>query len=193
MAQGARRDEGSAAAAKAQYLLRQMASENDALKAQKAELEEEVSKQQGQVAALQSKIKSLEKNVGSKETVLARYKETDAALRDRIELQRSKMQEIIDKFKEVVATLREVEAERNKLTMDVTNLDREVRTCAENNVKLYESGLEVLNLYENKGVWDSLFQTDPVTALKQVEIENLVQDYRNRMQDEMYQVVDAAQ
>jgi DNA repair exonuclease SbcCD ATPase subunit len=51
-------------------------------------------------------------------------------------------------------------------------------SCEDKNLKLYSYAEEVLERYKNKGVWASLSQKDPVLGLKEVGVENVVQEYR---------------
>jgi peptidoglycan hydrolase CwlO-like protein len=51
-------------------------------------------------------------------------------------------------------------------------------SCEDKNLKLYSYAEIVLGLYKNKGVWASLSQKDPVLGLKEVDVENVVQEYQ---------------
>lgn len=53
--------------------------------------------------------------------------------------------------------------------------------CENKNLKLYSYAQEVLQAYKKKGVWASLSQKDPVLGLKEVDVENVVQEYRLKM------------
>jgi chromosome segregation ATPase len=135
---------------------------------------------------LKAQISSNNKNLNNKNVTLDRYKEANDALRNRIEQQRERTQEIIDKFKEVVANLQKVELERAQLTVKVKNLDSEVKTCAQNNVVLYDTGLKVLDLYKHKSAWDALMQKEPITGLEGVKMQNMIEDYRHRIKSKQY-------
>lgn len=186
-AQGVRRDAGGdASAAKAQFMLKQVAAERDALSIENAELQTQLEALSEQVALLQKKNKNLKKDLGSTDKSLERYKETDAALRDYIEKQKSRTEEIIEKFKAVVADLRSVEADKAQLQVNVATLDSEVKSCVKNNLALYEIGLELVEQYNGKSAWDSFAQREPITGLKKVEMENLIQDYEYRLKNEKY-------
>ena len=50
--------------------------------------------------------------------------------------------------------------------------------CEDKNLKLYGYSQDVLQAYKKKGVWASLSQKDPVLGLKEVDVENVVQEYR---------------
>ena len=54
-------------------------------------------------------------------------------------------------------------------------------SCEDKNLKLYTYGQEVLERYRTKGVWAALSQKDPVFGLKEVDVENVVQEYRLKM------------
>ena len=41
----------------------------------------------------------------------------------------------------------------------------------------------LIDNYNNKGVWDSIVQNEPFTGIKQVEIENILQEYRFANED----------
>jgi chromosome segregation ATPase len=51
-------------------------------------------------------------------------------------------------------------------------------SCEAKNVTLYGYAREVLDRYREKGVWASLSQKEPVLGLKEVEVENVVQEYQ---------------
>jgi chromosome segregation ATPase len=54
-------------------------------------------------------------------------------------------------------------------------------SCEDKNDKLYTWGQELLEKYQHKGVWAAMAQKDPVLGLKEVAIENTVQEYRLKM------------
>lgn len=180
-----------AALAKLQQMLRQTTAERDGLKMQLAEAQKKLDGEKTKAAATQSQLKSAKKDLGDTDTLLEKYKTTDAALRERIEQQRGKMQEVIDKYKELVGTLRQLEAERNQLRVDLTSKSAAFETCAQKNVQLYQTGLELADQYEKKGVWQSLLASEPMTQLKRVEIENLAQEYVSRVEQARVQTAES--
>lgn len=187
-AEPAKRSSGGAdteALLRAQSQVREMAAERDALelevKKMKDETTEKDSAHKKQLAGLNEKLMAAERSQTQLQGQNMRALEGNDALRDRIKDQHEKMQKLVDKYKELVAALRQVEGERSELNANHTAQTRQLEVCETRNVKLYETALEVLDRYENKGVWEALVQREPVTQLKRVEIENLVQDYKYRM------------
>jgi chromosome segregation ATPase len=51
-------------------------------------------------------------------------------------------------------------------------------SCEDKNLKLYSYAEAVLERYKNKGVWSALAQKEPVFGLKEVGVENVVQEYQ---------------
>jgi chromosome segregation ATPase len=51
-------------------------------------------------------------------------------------------------------------------------------SCEAKNITLYGYAEEVLQRYRKKGVWASLSQKDPVFGLKEVDMENVIQEYQ---------------
>jgi chromosome segregation ATPase len=55
------------------------------------------------------------------------------------------------------------------------------KDCQAKNVALYRYGQELAEKYKDKGVVDALTQQEPFTGLKRVQIENLLEDYRDKL------------
>jgi len=51
-------------------------------------------------------------------------------------------------------------------------------SCEVKNLKLYGYAQDVLQAYRKKGVWAALSQKDPVLGFREVDIENVVQEYQ---------------
>lgn len=184
-AQTARRDAAAnpEALGKLQAMLRDATAQRDAAKADNAKLQEEVESLQKKLDNAKRQASQAGKREASTEQALERYQQSDAALRERIQEQQDKMQQVVDKYKELVGMLREVETQRANLQMMVTSQAREIDKCVDANVALYNTGLELADAYEKKGVWRALTQSEPVAQMGRVKMENLMQDYRLRLQD----------
>jgi len=74
-----------------------------------------------------------------------------------------------------------LEADGKRCTAALAQQTKLTDTCATRNARLYEIGGEILERYENKGVFSSLLAAEPFTGLKRVELENLVEDYRDKL------------
>jgi chromosome segregation ATPase len=179
-AETVRRSSGEAAAlAKAQVMMRQMSQEKLALESENQELRSQLDAIKKKISAIKNSKKRLAQRLDTSVNIIDRYKENSQALRDRISQDRERMQELIAKFKELIQAFRTVEFEKAQLKENITNTKKELLSCAENNVKLVDTNKDLLKLYVNKGVWESLSQAEPITQLSRVQVENLEQEYEN--------------
>lgn len=186
-AETARRDGGAdnGALLRAQGQVREMAAQRDALTAEVEKLREETKKKledkDAKIAALNKRLDTMQSNADRSEATVEKTREVNQAMRDRIVDAQDKMQKLVAKYKELVSALRVIEDERTSLQRTIEKKNTALDTCANDNVKLYQTSLELIDRYENKGVWDAMLQLEPVTQLKRVELENTVQDYRTRV------------
>lgn len=98
---------------------------------------------------------------------------------------RNKAQSALTQFKdqstELSEKLSESQARVKELEDITTRQTAEFNTCMQKNVALYDSHRDILRQYEKKGVFASLLQREPLTGIKQVEMENIIEDYRDRI------------
>lgn len=161
-AETARRDsDEQRVLAKTQYLLKQVSTERDALKAENEKLKAEID-------ALNKKSAGQKK---SAETALAKSKEEYAQMSERLQ----------EAIKRLETEKQALTTEKQQRDESLTRQSKSLEVCETKNARLVEANLELLHRYENKGVFDALFQREPVTGLKQVEIESLIEEYRDKM------------
>ncbi len=153
--------------ARMQQVLRQLGLEKQQLTDQVAKLQKENTDFKTNNGKLEAKIKSLKKNVD-------RSAKANEAAVERINLFNERLKESLAKLRETVMELRKAEATLGDQKAQVT-------ACMRMNVQLYDAGKDLLTKYEQKGVWDALAQREPITGLKQVEVENLIEDYRYKI------------
>jgi chromosome segregation ATPase len=82
---------------------------------------------------------------------------------------------------ELVATNKQLAARDAELAQARQALEQSKianASCEMKNVTLYGYARDVLDRYQKKGVWASLSQKDPVFGLKNVDVENVVQEYQ---------------
>jgi chromosome segregation ATPase len=100
-----------------------------------------------------------------------------------LEISKQRMNELVGRFRETATTLKEVEADRSKLHKDLDERNAAFDKCAENNLQLYEMTNAVLDRYEHVGLFTKTSAAEPFTRITRTRIENLVDDYRARAQE----------
>ena len=56
------------------------------------------------------------------------------------------------------------------------------KLCETKNEELYRIGLELAGWYNRKGALNAILEAEPFTRMKSVEIENLLEDYRDKVE-----------
>jgi len=161
------------ALARAQFMLRQMSAEKNQLAAENRALASEKQELQGKLAELEKKYHKLAKNSENSST----------ALSERIDSLQQKLKQEAQAHGEASGSLQQMTDEKNRLFSIARKQTDVIDLCVANNRKLYAIDQQLLGKYEEKGVWSALIQDEPFTGMKQVEIENLVDDYQYRLDD----------
>lgn len=158
------------AMAKAQFMLKQATTEKEAAQQQVAALQKQLDQLTGDLAATKT-------DAGAgRQKMQAAFNETIEQWRQRDAKQSGQLEELRAHLKE---QLEHGAALEEKLQVQTNNFG----VCYGNNKQLLELNHELLERYQNKGVFAALRQKEPFTGVSQVEVENLVQDYRYKLDD----------
>jgi chromosome segregation ATPase len=175
--------------AKAKFLLKSLQKENQSLKAERAQMTADLADAQSDLEALTEDKKSLERQ-------LAEANADKADLGDRLdvsEARRAAAMERIDllteKLREHVDVLKRTVAQRNNLELDLDDMTAAKEDCEFKNRKLYQANVEMMQRYESKGMDDAMAQRNTITGLKQAKIENILEEYRRKIDE--FEVADS--
>lgn len=178
-------DASAQALARAQSLLRQLAQ-------QKAQLEADLAAARAETAKLKKEGSStkaaLEETTGELELARresAGVKANLSGTEKRLERVTGQLRDVVAKYKEKVAVLRQTEAEREELRASLDATARQLEDAEKKNLALYDINKEILAEFAKEGPWDGLLRKEPLTGLKRVEVENIVQDIEYRMDDHL--------
>jgi hypothetical protein len=94
------------------------------------------------------------------------------------------MQQLVAKFRETAQSLRDVESDRTTTKQTLATRDQQLKVCVDRNLALFKLNGEVLTRLENQGVWGRMARAEPFTKIKRVEMENLVDEYKSRAEDQ---------
>jgi chromosome segregation ATPase len=87
-------------------------------------------------------------------------------------------------YEQLVANAQKSEAARAKLAGESIVLKRKLEDRERKNAELFKLGNEILTRYEKFGLGEALAAREPFTGLARVKLENLVQDYQDKMTDQ---------
>ena len=175
-AETARREGGDDALRKAQYLLRQLTTEQERLKIDNAKL-------QAEIEGLKEEKQRLEDAQGRQETALAGSRRNNEALIERVKSDSEKYHGLVERYRNKLNELRAAQYKAAYLEQAVTERNQWIDTCRASNDDLYKANSELLERYEKRGLLDLLAGAEPVTGLARVRTESVVEDYRYKLDD----------
>jgi hypothetical protein len=173
---------GNADARVAQQL-QQLSSEKVALQAENNKLKQELEQVKAQLQKSASASKDLENRNKVLQASAGRGATNSQQTEEQLERSRAQLQELVTKFRETAQTLRDVEVERTTVKSQLAAKEREYKVCVDRNVGLYELNKEVLNRMEDRGFWSQVSEREPFTRIKRTQLENLIDDYRYRVDE----------
>ena len=91
---------------------------------------------------------------------------------------------LTDKQRETAGQLTERESQLKRVQQDLESSKTANTSCEAKNLKLYEYSQALLDRYHKKGVWAALAQKEPVFGIKEVGIENVVEEYRGKLDEQ---------
>ena len=161
-----------------QEALRDAPSANADLVRAKTETEQKLQAATRQIDAAKSGTKAAQATQASLQAQLQTAQSAQAELERRYNDVNERLaatnSKLIDTSKQLAARDSELAEAKQGLEQSKTmNL-----SCENKNIALYGYAAEVLQGYKNKGVWASLSQKEPVFGLKEVGVENVVQEYQ---------------
>jgi chromosome segregation ATPase len=123
----------------------------------------------------------------------------------RIQKQETENSELAAKFSEAekqIETLRKqkssIEDQLAARDVSISVLDVKLKAeteerqhCVANNQALYNYGTQLLSAYRDKGVFSAMSQRDPVLNLGSVKIENVLEEYRDKLDEKRLPMPDA--
>jgi chromosome segregation ATPase len=84
-------------------------------------------------------------------------------------------------YNEAAETARTRDADAKKLDALLVQTRGRAMACEDKNTELYKFGKELIDLYGKQDVLTSIGSKEPFTRLKRVEVENLMQDYEDKL------------
>jgi chromosome segregation ATPase len=164
----------------------------DALRAATAQLraaEDEKARLQASEAALQAKISALEAKLAAAAKPRGNPR-AEAELRVSLDEKTAAAAKLAEDVRRCEASLRDAndgsharEQERAQLAAQVGPMGERLATCEKNNAELYRVGREILDRYARTGLYDVLAAREPFVGARRVELQNLAQDYADKLLD----------
>ena len=163
--------------------LRRMQQMQRKLEQEKAQLTQEKTELDGKLKDAGGKIDDARKQAGAAARKATGLEKELEALKTEKEAVAGKLAETEAELRKTHEQQRTTEAERKRLEALAAQQKQSIANCEEHNAKLHGQGLILLEKYQSKSCFDTVLQSEPFTGLKQVEIENFVEDNREKLDE----------
>jgi chromosome segregation ATPase len=107
------------------------------------------------------------------EALKTRLAETEKKLADNVALQRATAEK-----------LAQTESAKKQTEQQLAGNREDLKLCQTHNGSLYTLGRELMQKYQDKSCQDALAQAEPFTGLKKIEVENLMETWRDQLDRE---------
>ena len=166
----------------------QLQSQLDQTLQTKATLEADMAKAQEDNTALKSRSAAASRKIDGLETSLKEMTAERLAFEAKLLMTQSELEatktalsELDAKHQANLYDLKINEQQRANLTATTIQKTKVIDACVAKNAKLYDYGLELVKLYENPSLYRRIVLNEPFSQLKRVELENILQNYNDKI------------
>jgi len=165
---------------RAQQQVQQATQEKKALEEKLLGIEQEKEKLAGQIDGAQAQVKSESaKNRRLQLSLDTLTQEKQTLLAQKLELDQ-RFVELATKHAGTEQELAQSQAQNKQLQSTLLTRDQQVSSCEDKNVKLYQYGRDLIGQCQDHSATDLVLRLEPFTGIKRVEIENLLEEYRDK-------------
>jgi chromosome segregation ATPase len=158
------------------------------LEQEKRRIQEEVEKLTGEKAAVSARTEDLKARVASSEAKAVELEKKNALLEARAATAETKSGHLAERLSKVEAEGAALDQKQRQTFQTLQEREKELKQinrkydqCAESNARLYTAADELIKRYEGRGAIGKVLEKEPFTQIKRVELERLVQDYKDRI------------
>jgi chromosome segregation ATPase len=175
---------GGGEAQKFMQQYQQLAAEKTALQTQLTQMKKEFDSAKADLAAMKKERDALKAHpAGVPAATVAQLTAAKEAAERNVELSRQRMTELVTRFRETATSLKEAESDRTKLRGDLEARNAVFDQCAANNQQLYEINGQILQRYNNVGLFTRMGAAEPFTQITRNRIDNLVVETHARAEE----------
>lgn len=100
-----------------------------------------------------------------------------------LETTQGNLAELKTQHKKALDDLAFNDGQRKTLSTNLADTTKSLNTCEEKNSKLYTYGKELVQLYDNPTLYESVMRKEKFFQLKRVELENILQNQQDKLDE----------
>lgn len=148
-----------------------------------AKLKQETEAEQAKNAALQGSVASANRKNTALNADLEKLHQDKSKLENDLQALQEKFSQSEAQLAEARELNRKGEAERKSMQAAIINKQQQVNASQEKNARLHDFGLQLVKIYDKPSTYEQVMRDEKFTQLKRVELENILQDYRDKLDE----------
>ncbi|ABD88462.1 conserved hypothetical protein [Rhodopseudomonas palustris BisB18] len=153
---------------------RQLEDQRTALQARVAEFDREKAAAKAQVDAAKAEVRDIQKQ----------HREAIEEFNKRLAERDETLEKWKAAYEEAATVARTKDAERAKFEGQAAAYKASTKNCVAKNGQLFKAGGELLQQYQEVTIGDTIVAREPVLGLRRVEIQNRIQESRDKLLDQ---------
>ena len=148
-----------------------------------AKLKQDAEAEQAKNAALQGSVASANRKNTALNADLEKLRQDKSKLENDLQALQEKFSQSEAQLAEARELNRKGETERKSMQAAIINKQQQVNASQEKNARLHDFGLQLVKIYEKPSTYQQVMRDEKFTQLKRVELENILQDYRDKLDE----------
>jgi chromosome segregation ATPase len=167
-----------------QQQLSQVQGQLDAVEQEKGKLAADLEQAQALSKAVEDKAASLQRGLGTSKQQLASAARELTQVKEELLTTAQRLAETQKTLADTTQVLQQTQAEKRDLEATKARNERDIAACERKNLALYGVGRSLMDRFEHKTCGEILAEKEPFSGLKKVETENLLEEYRDKLDDQ---------
>ena len=188
-----KKDPNKEALRRVQVQMKQISDEKVALEQDKAAISKELDMLKKKSGELESSVSRVNHRKAALEKEVAALGEEKSKLSENIAQLQQALSESQLALRDTRQNLQQETSAKQRLEQNLSTRGKELEVCEVKNKKLYQYHVELINRAQRRGSLGVLLEAEPVLGFKRVEIENLLEEYRDKIDEQKINSVAAAQ
>ena len=155
------------------------------LKAQLRRADNALKKVEQEKKILDSEMEIIEskhlKKIAAFKKQIKKFKTRIVKLKENRDLYRVRLAETVLTVKERNQTIADLQADKAELGASLLETEFSLKRCKKHNADLCKISEDLVSVYHSKGLGKTLLQTEPFTQIKKVKLEQMVQEYLDKI------------
>ncbi|MDP2229638.1 hypothetical protein [Methylotenera sp.] len=158
---------------------------------QKKELEDKILSKDEQLQELDKSLETSQRKVKKLESDIAKVNTEKVALDTKLqqtqlmlETTQTKLADLQLQYSQAQTDLKVNDNQRKTLSTNLAQTNKSLSVCEEKNTKLHRFGTDLIKIYDKPTSYDAVMRKESFLQLKRVELENILQNYQDKLNDE---------